>query len=101
MCNSSLQDSYQLAGCAGGYNATAVLLLLAGAKLITLHRDDKCFLAVSTHNTDGIVAVQAANGVLLASFNKPTLPTIALTAMQEACVAAFKRKRSPADEEDR
>jgi hypothetical protein len=75
-------------------------LLPAGVKLITLHRGDGCFMAVSTGNTDGIVAVKAPNGVLLASFNKPTLPTTALTAVQEACVAAFKRKRRPGDDDE-
>jgi hypothetical protein len=72
--------------------------LLPGTKLITLHCGQGCYLAVSTHNTDGIVAVKAANGVLLASFNRRTLPTIALSAVQEACGVAFKRKRGPDDE---
>jgi hypothetical protein len=80
---------------------TMALRLLAGTKLITLHRGQGCYLAVSTHNTDGIVAVKAAGGVLLASFNRPTMPTVALPAVQEACAVAFKRKRSPGDEPDR
>uniref|UniRef100_A0A383WNS0 Profilin n=1 Tax=Tetradesmus obliquus TaxID=3088 RepID=A0A383WNS0_TETOB len=79
---------------------------LWGTKLITLHHGNSCFMAVPTRSTgggsnDGIVAVKAPNGVLLASFNKPTLPTIALTAVQEAAAAAFKRKRSPGDEGER
>eukprot|EP00878_Enallax_costatus_P011427 GHUV01011930.1.p1 GENE.GHUV01011930.1~~GHUV01011930.1.p1 ORF type:complete len:139 (+),score=31.73 GHUV01011930.1:1518-1934(+) len=60
-----------------------------GTKLFVINQTDSYLVAISKQRRSGILAINLPSGVLLAAFDKAVQPTVALTAVQQACATAF------------